>query len=410
MRIGMRTAAAAVMTAGLIAAGCGGSDPGSGSADTGSSTGAAASKGDPLANVDAMSLVPEGSFDTSQQGDKAVPASELAFTPEVIAKAKAAKLRVGIVMHSTQADWSTLQVNGMKKSLNEAGVEVVGVTDANWSVEKQMGHIDDMIQQKPDGIISIPVDTSSTIQGYKKIQAAGIKLVMVLQQPEPVKDFVFGRDFTSLIQNEGVKDGYAAGAMLSPYIPKGGTVLNVNFQPPFYTVDTREKGAADYWKKERPDVKVKTVEFADVNQVQQIVGDYITANPDVDGIFAVWDVVAMGAIAALREQGKTLPVTTEDVGTEDALDLAKGGMTKGIQAQSPYDQGVAEGQALVRALVGEKVGPYYTVPAVPALQNNILWAWKQLWKENPPKSLIDACTSSAPCAEGKANQEFLTGA
>jgi ribose transport system substrate-binding protein len=309
-------------------------------------------------------------------------------------------------MHTMSIDWSQLQVRGVKDTLKKYGAEVVGIADPKWDVQEQLAMIDTMIQRHPDAIIASPTDTAATGIGFKKIQAAGIKLIFMNQQVDGVK---YGDDFVTVVANEAVKDGKMAAAMLDPHVPKDGTVACICFGVAYYSVDQREKGFFDYFKEKRPDVKVKTVEFTDESKAGQIGGDFLTANPDVKGLFSPWDAPGMLVVAAMREQGKNIPMATMDLGSEVAIALARGSNVKGVQAQGPYDQGVGEAYATVRALLGEKVGPYYTTPGYPALPNNVLEAWKVVQHQDPPAKLIEACKANPVCAEGPKNAPFLKG-
>ena len=49
--------------------------------------------------------------------------------------------------------------------------------------------------------------------------------------------------------------------------------------------------------------------------MSQIAGDFLTANPDVKGVFAVWDQPALDTLSSMRAQGINIPVTTVDFGT-----------------------------------------------------------------------------------------------
>jgi ribose transport system substrate-binding protein len=397
---------AAVAALAIAGAGCGSESASSGSGSGSGSSTADTGGGDPLAKVDGASLLPTGSFEISQSGDKPADYKDLELTPELGEKAKAKKFKIGVVMHTMALDWSQLQIRGVRDTLEKYGAEVIGIADPKWDVQEQLAMIDTMIQRKPDAIIASPTDTAATGAGFKKIQEAGIKLTFMNQQTDGVE---YGKDFVTVVANEAVKDGKATAAMLDPYVPEGATVACVCFGVAYYSVDQREKGFFDYWKEKRPDVTVKTVEFTDENKAGQISGDFLTANPDIKGLYSPWDAPGMLAVAAVREQGKDIPMATMDLGSEVAIALASGGMVKGVQAQGPYDQGVGEALATLRDLLGEKVEPYYTTPGYPALPNNVLEAWKVIWHQDPPQNLIDACKTNPVCAEGEKNQPFLQG-
>ncbi len=54
------------------------------------------------------------------------------FSPEMIAKLKAGHYTAGIVLHTMDAGWPKLQVEGITNTLKDFGVDVVAVTDAKF--------------------------------------------------------------------------------------------------------------------------------------------------------------------------------------------------------------------------------------------------------------------------------------
>jgi ribose transport system substrate-binding protein len=108
-------------------------------------------------------------------------------------------------------------------------------------------------------------------------------------------------------------------------------------------------------------------------------------------MFTEWEVPSMGILTALRSQNKTMPITDVNLAKDIALNEAGGGMMKFIGAQSPYDEGVAEATEAGRAVVGMQNPAFLAFPVVPVLRNNLLSAWKQVYKSDAPKEIQDAC-------------------
>src|SRR5687767_13704372 len=137
--------------------------------------------------LDIATLGPKTIIGQGPKGEKAAAVEQLQLTPEEITKVKAGKFKVGITMQTVNLDWSQLQVQGITDTLKKYGVEVIGVTSAEYQVDKQIADIENTIQRKPHGIISIPVDGIATAATYKKVSAAGIKLVFMDNVPAGLK-------------------------------------------------------------------------------------------------------------------------------------------------------------------------------------------------------------------------------
>ena len=103
-----------------------------------------------------------------------------------------------------------------------------------------------------------------------------------------------------MISADSRGNGQIAAVILASCVAQGGTIGLVNFGVDYFSTNERTRGVGDWMKKNRPDIQMKQVDFTDPSKVSQIAGDFLTANPDVKGVFAVWDVRRMQARTAAR--------------------------------------------------------------------------------------------------------------
>lgn len=351
---------------------------------------------DPTATLDAKSFAPPGIVSPSQAGDTASDPKLAFLTDEECATAKAKAFKVGIVMQTMNIQWSTEQVRGVTDGLARCGGTVVGVTNPDFSVEKQISQIDDMIQIRPDAIISIPVDDVATAASYKRIQQAGIKLVMMDNVPKGLKH---GEDYVTVVSSDSQGLGYEAAAILSKYLPEKAEVGIVWFGISFYVTNERTKGFKEWMAKNRPDVVLKEAPFLNPSDAGKVTESFLTANPNIAGLFTEWSGPGLDAASAARAQGKDIPSVTINLEADVAIELAKGGMIKGLSSQTPYDQGITEANAAMKSLLGKEVPPFLAYAAVPVLQNNVLEGWDTVFHLPVPDDLAAACKSNPICAK-----------
>ena len=351
---------------------------------------------DPTANLDAKSFAPDGIVGPSQSGDKASDPKLAWLTDEECAQAKEKGFKVGIVMQTMNIQWSTEQVRGVTDGLARCGGTVIGVTNPDFTVEKQIGQIDDMIQLKPDAVISIPVDDVATAASYKKIQQAGIKLVMMDNVPQGLKH---GEDYVTVVSSDSQGLGYEAAAILEKYLPQNAEVGIVWFGISFYVTNERTKGFKDWMAKNRPDVVLKEAPFLNPSDAGKVAESFLTANPKIAGLFTEWSGPGLDTAAAARAQGKDIPSVTINLEADVAIELAKGSLIKGLSSQTPYDQGITEANAAMKSLLGKDLPPFLAYPAVPVIQNNVLEAWDTVFHLPVPEDLGAACKSNPVCAK-----------
>ena len=356
--------------------------------------GRAAWADDPTAKLDAKTLAPPSIISPSQAGDPASDPKLAGLSDAQCAAAKAKGFKVGVIMQTMNIQWSTEQVRGITDGLTRCGAKIIGVTNPDFTVEKQIGQIADMIQLKPDAIISIPVDDVATAGSYKTIQQAGIKLVLMDNVP---KGLQHGADYQTVVSSDSEGLGAESAAILAKYVPQKGEVGIIDFGVNFYVTNMRTKGFRDWMAKNRPDVVLKEAPFLNPNDAGKVAESFLTANPKIAGLFTEWSGPGLDVASAARAQDKDIPSVTINLEGDVAVELAKGGMIKGLASQTPYDQGVTEANAALKSLLGEKLPPFLAYAAVPVIQNNVLQAWDTVFHLPPSADLQSACSSNALC-------------
>ena len=376
----------------LLTAACGGGSSASSETSASSPPASEAASTPDFCGKDALALQPEGIVGEGPNGEAAASPDDVALTAEDAAKVKAGNFTVGLVFQFMN-DWSKAQIQGLTDTFDKYGVKIISTTDAQFKVDRQIADIENTIQQKPSGIITIPVDDVATAPAYAKVSEAGIKLVFM---DNAAKGLTYPDQYQSVISADSQGNGQIAAAKLSCYIPKGGTIGVIDFGITFFVTNQRTKGVKDWFAANRPDVTIKEAAFTDPDKAGDVSANFLTANPDVQGVFAVWDGPAQGVISALRAEGKKIPVTTIDLGDQAATDLAGGEYLKGLGAQRPYDQGVAEALALMNALIGKTPPAWIGVPSLAVIQKNVLQAYEEVYKRPALPETRDACAAAAP--------------
>lgn len=345
--------------------------------------------------IDAKKLEPADFVGMSPRDKPPAGPAAAELTAEEAAKAKASKFKVGIAMQTMDIDYSTILVRAMKRTFSEYGVDVLSVTDGGWNVTKQQTDIQNLIQMKPDGILSVPTDSVGMASTYKTVSKAGIKLVTLDDTPAGL-EYPTEVAASSGMDQKGM--GQIAMAVLAECIPKGGTVGMANIDIVLWAANQRTDGATEWLKKERPDIKIKSFGFTNPNDVTQKSADFLTANPDVQGLWTPWDGPGLQALSALRGAGSTIPVTTQDLGNEFAMNVAQGTQLIGGGAQELDAQGRTHALTMIKAMLGSPLPEYIAHPAVVVTKSNLLEAYERVWGEKPPADLQKACSDNKGCS------------
>lgn len=320
-------------------------------------------------------------------GERAAQPGILRLSHEDRERAKAAHFTVGVALHTTSSDWARQQLAGIEATLGTLNAALVAVEDCHFDVDTQSEALARLVERRPDAIISIPIGNTAAAAGHQAVMRAGITLVLMDNAPTGL---LSGRDYVSVVSADNFGLGEVAARGLAKYIAPGGTVGIVAYRLDFFATNERELAFTKWFREHRPDASLVKFEFDDPATAGSQVIEGLASHPEVDGLFVVWDVPAMDVVSALRERDKVLAITTTDLGNAAAIELARGGMIKGIGAQQPYDQGAAEVIVAVQALLGWEPPPWVALPAVSVTRDNVLQAYQATWHSPPPPELIAA--------------------
>ncbi|MCW2308989.1 substrate-binding domain-containing protein [Rhodobium gokarnense] len=325
---------------------------------------------------------------TGPNGEPAASAMSLELTAEDRQKLKDGKFKVAFAFHMLSNEMTTTELAAIKDTFNELGVELVGVTDAQMKVETQVSNIESLMALQPDLLLSTPIDPISTAASYRAAAEQGAKLVFV---ENIAHGMVAGKDYVSCIAADNYGNGVAAADIMAEAIGGEGEVGVVFFDANFWVTDQRAEGFKDRIAEKYPNIKVVAEGgFTDQNRVTEVVDGILVNHPQIDGIFAVWDIPAEGTIAAAKSAGRgDLIVTTIDLGANAARIIAEDGMIKGLGAQRPYDQGVAIATTAAYALIDKKAPEFVAVPPLPVVRANLLKAWEEAYHEPAPDNIAE---------------------
>jgi ribose transport system substrate-binding protein len=171
---------------------------------------------------------------------------------------------------------------------------------ADGSLEKQVGIIENFINQKVGVILVDPLDKNALIPVLKKAEVAGIAVVTMGNKVEA------GDNYSTLYpdyQNMSLV-AKALGTMLGG---EGEVALLVGSRGNFVS-DTREKAFVDTMAKEFPKIKVVGIEPTvwDSSKATDAVQTWLTTYPELKGIGCISDSLCLAANAVSEGMGRKL--------------------------------------------------------------------------------------------------------
>ena len=324
-------------------------------------------------------------------GEEPAPASSVSLSTDEIEKIRGLKAKAAIVLHYSRNDWSEAKVAGLKSQFDKMGIEVIALTDAGFLADRQVANIESVLMQNPQIIVSIPTDAVFTAAAYKKASQQGVKLVFMDNVPQGLEA---GKDYVSVVSADNYGNGVASAHLMAKVLQCKGQIGLIYHAADFFVTRQRYDAFKKTITEDYPNIRIVAEQgirepdfYGDADRAAYAM---LTANQNLSGIWAVWDVPAEGVIAAARTAGKErLVITTIDLGLNVAVEMAQNGLVKGVGAQRPYDQGVVEALLAGYGLLGKPAPAYVALPALPVTRENLLDAWKTVYHTEAPGSVKD---------------------
>lgn len=232
---------------------------------------------------------------------------------------------------------------GAKEKANELGVELIQV-DAGDDSAKQSSDIEDLISKNIKVLIVNPVDSDAVAPAVEDAIAKGIKVISVDR-------VVNGVDVDCAIASDNVAGAEMVGEYLVEVLGEGAKVAELEGVNGASATIDRGQGFHNIADSK---LNVAASQTANFNRAEgmSVMENMLQANPDLKGVFAHNDEMALGAIETIG--GKDILVAGFDA-TDDAIAAVKEGRMAATVAQKPDLMGATAVETAKKLMSGESV-------------------------------------------------------
>ena len=274
--------------------------------------------------------------DTQPQAS-AAPAADAASAPQ------REQIVVGFSNWSRSFEFYVDLEKGMQEVADAQGVKLI-TQDPNGDLAAQTKQVEDFITQGVDGIVLCPIDSNAAVTEAETINQAGIPLVTT-------DIAVAGGDAASHIASDNTLGGT-------------GKVALIN-NPTITSLIERETGFTDTMAQKYPDIEIVAVQSGESKREKglSVMENILQSNPDVQGVFAVNDMMGLGALQAVQAAQRDDIVIVGFDATEEAVKYIKeGSALKASVAQNPVELGKTTMETMLKVIAGEQVEKNIPVP------------------------------------------------
>ncbi|MGB9834182.1 MAG: ribose ABC transporter substrate-binding protein RbsB [bacterium] len=309
----------------------------------------------------ALSLVLIGGLLASCAPSQPSPSPTTSPSPTPTAK----KITLGLVLSTLNNPFFVTLRDGAQAEANKLGVTLI-VMDSQNDSAKEASNIEDLISRKVDAILVNPTDADAVVPSIKKANDAKIPVFTIDRGAN-------GGVIVSHIASDNVAGGKMAGEYLAKALNGKGKVVELEGIAGTSAARDRGQGFNEVMKN-YPDIQIVARQTADFDRAKglSVFENILTAQPEINGVFAHNDEMVLGAIQAAEAAGRTGIIFVGFDAIDDAIKAVKDGKLAATVQQQPALMGQLGVQTAVDYLNGKTVEKYIPVPL------------KLITKENAP--------------------------
>lgn len=271
----------------------------------------------------------------------------------------------------------TALTNGMNDEAKVFGSEVT-YFDPAFDPVKQASMIEDCIARKAGVIVVNAVDPAAVVPAITKAKQAGIPVIMQNADTTPE-----GRAFTeAFVGSQSYDQGVAVGEMIVKALNGAGTVVVIGGKAGQTDAVNRTEGMKAAFAAAGAKIEIIADQPADwsKDKALTVMQDLLTRFPKIDAVFGHDDPMALGALEAIKAQGREKEIKVFGVnGNKEACAAVKGGEMYGTALQLSYLVGVYSVRAAYDVTNGRLVSRAILAPTAPVTPETVAKWEAQCW-------------------------------
>jgi ribose transport system substrate-binding protein len=229
-----------------------------------------------------------------------------AHAPAALAQAQQARPKVGLVMKSLANEFFKNMTEGAiahQKKRGDFDLKPVGM-QSETDFDAQTAAVENFITQKFDIIVLAPADSRAMVAPVAKALKAGITVVNFDVALDKAAMQKAGIDL-AFVGPDNRAGARMAGDELARALGPGAKVVIIEGNPGADNALQRKLGFEDAAKAGKLNVIASQTANWETEQANALFTNMLTANPDIKGVMAANDSMALGVAKAIDAAGKT---------------------------------------------------------------------------------------------------------
>lgn len=316
-------------------------------------------------------------------GEPAAWYTDVKLTDDQLKAVRAKKLTAAF-LNWDDSSYNQAILAGAREALAAMNIELVATTNYSFDATKLAGSALNIAALQPNIVFYSGLDPVSDVQALKPLTDLGASVVSYANAPGGWTT-AKPSNFVTLISYDTHRIGAVVADAIHDKFPNGAKVGIIYFDATYKLVNEREDGFNAELAK-YPNLEVVSRQpMTDPFKTEQIATGMLARNPELNVIFAPWDLPATGVDAALQGLGRNdVAVATIDLGFTGVKDMACGGPVFVESSQLVYEWGRTGAIAAALHALGESVPPYVIVPVFAVTKANLADGWDLAYQGKVP--------------------------
>jgi len=268
---------------------------------------------------------------------------ELNYVPNEIARSlyrKSSKI-VGIIIPDLKNEFFNDMIAGIEEVIFKHGYKTMLCTSKE-SLDREKEYLQMFSTNKIDGLILC--SNSPDIASYTNLDIPIVAL-----------DRIISKDIPSI-----TADNYMGGIIAANHLINNNCTRIVQFRGPLPFAPANERANGFIQTIQRhSNIKLHTIELDYNLDPTPIIEQFLTTNPQIDGIFAASDVFAANCIRCLKKLGRKIPQDVKVIGYDNISICEFTDPTISTIAQPIVDMGELAAETLFKLIKNEPIEQFH---------------------------------------------------
>lgn len=270
--------------------------------------------------------------------------------------AMAEEYTIGVLLSDTSNTFFVTMQQAIEAKAVELGANTIVLNGANDSA-KDVTNMENLLSAGVDIVLYNPVDSDAAAAVAQMAIDKGVQIISLDRG-------VNGAQVISHIASDNVYGGRIATEKLIELLGGKGIIAEIQGMAGASAANDRHQGFVEAVTAAGPDIEVADSQIGDwdTTKAMGILENMLTARPDIQAVFCANDNMAIGAVQAAQQAGRSDIFIIGFDAEQVALDAIEEGTMYGTIQQQPALMGELGVETALKFLAGEAVEPFIGAP------------------------------------------------